>query len=201
MICLFKSLCNKIFITDTIPAPENVTLDTGDRILHWNPILQPSDLPPDFELVHNYNITYLVHMYDKDDVDTATSVTVPVDRNYLNLDDESIDINICKEQEFVVQAVVDNSHSDNSSAVSGIFTDGECYILILLHQFNPALFYVYSSCFHKFLSTFTVTDFGECLCYTSELLITISSLGLRAVPSLSGRRHIYLYNYNYVCIR
>ena len=119
-----------IFITDSVPAPENVTLDTGNRILHWNPILQPSDLPPDFELVHDYNITYLVHMYDKDDVDTATSVNVPVDRHYLDLDDESIDINICEEQEFVVQAVVNNSHSENSSAVSGIFTDGECYILI-----------------------------------------------------------------------
>ena len=120
-----------IFITDSVPAPENVTLDTGGRILHWNPILQPSDLPPDFELVHDYNITYLVHMYDKDDVDTVTSVNVPVDRNYLNLDDESIEINICEEQEFVVQAVVNNGHhSENSSAVSGIFTDGECYILI-----------------------------------------------------------------------
>ena len=122
---------NKIFITGTIPAPENVTLDTGSKILHWNPILQPSGLPPDFELVHDYNITYLVHMYDKDDVDTVTSVNVPLDRLYLNLDDESIDINICEEQEFVVQAVVNNDHySENSSAVSGIFTDGECYILI-----------------------------------------------------------------------
>ena len=106
-----------------------MTLDTGNRILHWNPILQPSDLPPDFELVHDYNIAYLVHMYDKDDVDT--SVNVPVDRNYLDLDDESIEINICEEQEFVVQAVVNNSHySENSSAVSGNFTDGECYIFI-----------------------------------------------------------------------
>ena len=60
-----------------------MTLDTGGRILHWNPILQPSDLPPDFELVHDYNIAYLIHMYDKDDVDT--SVTVPVDRLYLIL--------------------------------------------------------------------------------------------------------------------
>ena len=128
-----------IFITDSVPAPKNVTLDTGNRILHWNPILQPSDLPPDFELVHDYNITYLVHMYDKDDVDT--SVTVPVDRLYLILDDESIEINICKEQEFVVQAVVNNDlHSENSSAVSGIFTDGECYILILLHQLTLLCF-------------------------------------------------------------
>ena len=111
-----------------------MTLDTGGRILYWNPILQPSGLPPDFELVHGYNITYLVLMYDKDDVDTVTSVNVPVDRNYLNLDDESIDINTCKEQEFVVQAMVNNDlYSENSLAVSGIFYDGEWYILILLH--------------------------------------------------------------------
>ena len=140
--CLFiPSPCNKIFITDSVPAPENVTLDTGGRILHWNPILQPSGLPPDFELVHKYNIAYLVLMYDKDDVDTAISVNVPVDRHYLNLDDESIEINICKEQEFVVQAVANNDlYSENSSAVSGIFTDGECYILILLHQLTLLCF-------------------------------------------------------------
>ena len=147
-----------VLITETIPAPENVTLDTGGRILHWNPILQPSDLPPDFELVHDYNIAYLVHMYDKDDIDTAISVNMPVDRNYLNLDDESIEINICKEQEFVVQAVVNNSHSENSSAVSGNFTDGEYYVLILLHQLTFLCFMVTVPAFKSFSAQLLIVE-------------------------------------------
>ena len=121
-----QKLCLYIYNVDKIPSPKNVTLDTGGRTLHWNPILRPSDLPPDFELVHNYNITYLVLIYDKDDVDTVISVNSSMDRNYLNLRDESIEIDSCKEKEFVVQAVVNkNLHSENSSIVSGIFYDGE----------------------------------------------------------------------------
>ena len=64
-------------------------------------------------------------MYDKDGVDRGTSVKVPVDRLYLNLDERQ-HINSCAEQEFVVQAVVNNDfHSENSSAVNGAFFDGE----------------------------------------------------------------------------
>ena len=109
-----------------------MTLDTASKTLCWDHVLQPPHLPADFELVNAINITYLVHMYGKDSVNAVTSVNVPVDRNYLDLDDDSIDS--CDEQEFVVQAVVNNDHySENSSAVSGIFYDGECYMLILLY--------------------------------------------------------------------
>ena len=109
-----------------------MTLDTASKTLRWDHVFQPPHLPADFELVNAINITYLVHMYGKDNVNAVTSVNVAVDRLYLKLDDNSIDS--CAEQEFVVQAVVNNDHySENSSAVSGIFTDGECYILILLY--------------------------------------------------------------------
>ena len=108
---------------DTIPAPGNVMLDTNKKILQWNHVFQPSDLPPDFELVHVYNITYLVHVSDKD---TRTSVNVLGSRS-LNLDDEPVLLNGCAEQEFVVQAVINNElYSENSSVVSGNFSVGKC---------------------------------------------------------------------------
>ena len=101
---------------DTIPAPDNITLDTNKKILEWNHVFQPSDLPPDFELSHDYNITYLVHVSDKD---TVTSVNVPGNRNYV-----VIVLNGC-EEEFVVQAVINNElYSENSSVVSGNFSVG-----------------------------------------------------------------------------
>ena len=105
-----------------------MTLDTDNRTLKWDHVFQPSDLQSDFKVAHSgVNINYLVHMYDKDGVDGGTSVKVPVDRLYLNLDERLLEsINSCEEQEFVVQAVVNNDfHSENSSAVSGIFSDGE----------------------------------------------------------------------------
>ena len=111
--------------TDTIPAPEDVTLDTDGRLLQWNHIFQPSDLPPHFELVHNYNIAYLVHIYGRIDVGTGMSVDIPVGQNYLDLDDETVVLNGCEEQEFVVQAVIGSRVSENSSAVSGNFFVGE----------------------------------------------------------------------------
>ena len=128
-----------------------MTLDTASKTLRWDHALQPPHLPADFELVNAINITYLVHMYGKDNVNAVTSVNVPVDRLYLNLDDDSIVINICEEQTFVVQAVVNNDHySENSSAVSGIFYDGECYILILLHPLTLLCFMVTVPAFTSF---------------------------------------------------
>jgi hypothetical protein len=111
-----------ISTTDTIPAPENVTLDTDGRLLQWKHIFQPSDLPPHFELVHGYNIAYLVHIYDRNDVGTGMSVDIPVGQNYLDLDDEAVVLNGCEEQEFVVQAVIGSRVSENSSSVSGNFS-------------------------------------------------------------------------------
>ena len=106
--------------TDIIPAPENVTLDTDGRLLQWNHIFQPSDLPPHFELVHDYNIAYLVHMYDRNDVGTGMSVDIPVGQNYLDLDDEAVELNGCEEYTFAVQAVIGNSVSESSPAQSAI---------------------------------------------------------------------------------
>ena len=96
-----------IFTLDVIPAPVDVFLPTN-KTLQWTNILQPSDLPPDFKIVHNYNISYQVHVYDKDGV---SSVNVP--GNYFNL------LNECEEQNFTVQIVInDKLYSDNSSVVT-----------------------------------------------------------------------------------
>ena len=93
--------------SDMIPAPMDVTLFTKNKTLQWTNILQPSD-PPDFKIVHNYNISYQVHVYDKDGV---SSVNVP--GNYFKL------LNECEEQNFTVQTVInDDLYSDNSSVIS-----------------------------------------------------------------------------------
>ena len=79
-------------------------------------MLQPY-LPPDFELVHYFNISYCVHMkYTTDDgVEVVSTVNVLGDRNYLNLDM----LDTCIRQEFAVKAVINNElHSMNSSVVN-----------------------------------------------------------------------------------
>ena len=131
----------------SVPAPENVTLDTDNKILQWNHIFQPSDLPPDFELVHNYNITYLVRVSDKD---TVTSVSVPGNRSYLNLDDEPVVLNGCEEQEFVVQAVINNEfYSENGSVVSGNFSVGK-YSQFSVHLPHSFSYYSVAPAFASF---------------------------------------------------
>ena len=86
----------------------DVILRTNNKTLQWTNILQPSDLPPDFKIVHNYNISYQVHVYYEDGV---SSVNVP--RNYFNI------LNKCEKQNFTVQTVInDEIYSDNSSVIS-----------------------------------------------------------------------------------
>ena len=134
--------------TDTIPAPEDVTLDTDGRLLQWNHIFQPSDLPPDFELVHDYNIAYLVHIYDRNDVGTGMSVDIPVGQNYLDLDDEAVVLNGCEEQVFVVQAVIGSRISENSSSVSGNFSVGEFFDIKYVANIMMTFFISYSPHLH-----------------------------------------------------
>ena len=118
-------LCNNLFhllnFADYIPAPENITLNTATNTIHWNHVFQPSDLPSDFKLSHNYNIFYLVHGSDG----VRAPVNVPGDRNYLKLDDESILMNGCEEQNFFVQTMINNRVSINSSVVSGNLSVGK----------------------------------------------------------------------------
>ena len=64
-------------------------------------------------------------MYGNDGVSTTTPVYVPGDRNYLDLDDESIVMSGCEEQEFIVQTMINNRVSTNSSVLSGNFSVGK----------------------------------------------------------------------------
>ena len=52
-------------------------------------------------------------------------MNVPGDRNYLKIDDESILMNGCKEQDLFVQTMINNRVSKNSSVVSGNFSVGK----------------------------------------------------------------------------
>ena len=130
-----------------LPAPNNVTLVNvnGNKLLQWSHVLQPSGLPPDFELIHNFNITYLVHIkYSRDGgTETVTTVDVSGDENYLNLDV----LDICKRLEFAVQAVINTGlYSPNStqSVISNL--NGE-YIYI-----SPSLYQ------HTCITAWSVTE-------------------------------------------
>ena len=45
--------------TDTLPSPQNITLDSETEILSWSHVFHP-DLPLDFNITHECNISYLV---------------------------------------------------------------------------------------------------------------------------------------------
>ena len=84
------------------------------------PHIPASDLPPDFELDHDYNIAYLVHIYDRNDVGTGMSVDIPVGQNYLDLDDEAVVLDSCEEYTFVMQALIGSRVSGNSTALNAV---------------------------------------------------------------------------------
>ena len=107
-------------ISDVIPAPMDVTLPNNNKTLQWTNILQ-HDLPPGFKIVPNYNISYQVHVYNKDGV---SSVNVP--GNYFDL------LNKCEEQNITVRTVInDELYSSNSSVIS---FEGKCIIYIYISE-------------------------------------------------------------------
>jgi hypothetical protein len=119
----------EVTIHDTVPSPNGVTVE--DTKLKWSyNLLQPSNLPPDFELDHSFSINYLVHI-KHDGVEAVTTVNVSGDRNYLSLDNVTVDT--CKIQEFAVQAVINNElYSENSSVASNLSVPVFEYLLAYL---------------------------------------------------------------------
>ena len=110
--------------TDAVPPPHNVTLGTVSKRLQWEHPFLPQ-LPPLFDLVHGFTITFQV--YGKKDGVHMPSLSGPVSNNYFDLASEP---DYCAEHEFVVEAVSNISHElgrQNSSAVSDYFISGEFY--------------------------------------------------------------------------
>ena len=93
-------------------------LDNENKSLQWNYVLQPY-LPSGFELVHDFSISYIVHMkYDRDNgVEAVTTMNVPGNRLYLTIDE----LDTCKRRAFALQAVINNElKSENRSVVSSL---------------------------------------------------------------------------------
>ena len=108
------------FVPDTVPPPHDLTLDTVNKRLEWDHPFLPQ-LPPLFELVHGFTITFQV--YGKEHGVPFLSVTVS--NTYLDFTSDSV--THCAGYEFMVQAVINISHappSQNSSTVSGVFISG-----------------------------------------------------------------------------
>ena len=94
---------------ETIPKPTSVTLDDETGILDWTHPFHPADLPVDFQIIHEFGISYLINETDSGErgqtmVSHETSLGISHVLDY------------CKRQEFTVQTVVnDLYHSQNSS--------------------------------------------------------------------------------------
>ena len=98
-----STFSNDSFETDTVPPPHNVTLDTVNKRLQWEHPFLPQ-LPPLFELVQGFTITFQV--YGKKDGVHMPSLSGPVTNNYFDLGSVS---DYCAEHEFVVEAVTNIS--------------------------------------------------------------------------------------------
>ena len=73
-------------------------------------MFHPSDLPPEFEIVHEHNISYLVNVSGGDSGEGEESL--PSQETSLNI---SQFLDHCKRQELSVQALV-NGHFTQSSS-------------------------------------------------------------------------------------
>ena len=73
-------------------------------------MFHPSDLPPEFEIVHEHNISYLVNVSDGDSGEGEESL--PSQETSLNI---SQFLDHCRRQELSVQALV-NGHFTQSSS-------------------------------------------------------------------------------------
>ena len=73
-------------------------------------MFHPSDLPPEFEIVHEHNISYLVNVSDRDSGEGEESL--PSQETSLNI---SQFLDHCKRQDLSVQALV-NGHFTQSSS-------------------------------------------------------------------------------------
>ena len=186
ILLLYEPFC----ISDTVPTPGNVRV-TDNNMLEWSYVLQPSDLPPDFELVHDFIIAYLVHIR-VDDMEAVTTVNVSGDRNYLRLNM----VDTCKTLNISVQAVINNElYSKNSSTVinlNGKYTvSPSLYFISILNFYNHVLVPEFAD-----LSASLVTDEENVLIvevsvvtehktFSFLLLIAQVSFGLRQTQCLS----------------
>ena len=91
-----------------VPAPTDISL--VNNTLSWSHVFHPSDLPPEFEIVHEHDISYLVNVSDRDSGEGKESL--PSQETSLDI---SQFLDHCKRQEFSVQALV-NGHFTQSSS-------------------------------------------------------------------------------------
>ena len=107
MICITFSIFTVTDVNE-VPAPTDISL--VNNTLSWSHVFHPSDLPPEFGIVHEHNISYLVNVSDRDSGEGEGSL--PSQETSLNI---SQFLDHCRRQEFSVQALV-NGHFTQSSS-------------------------------------------------------------------------------------
>ena len=96
--------------TDTLPSPKNVTLDSETEILSWSHVFHP-DLPLDFNITHECNISYLVTVLHRESGEREEKMMSH--ETSLNI---SHVLDHCRRQEFTVQTLVNDIFYSQSSS-------------------------------------------------------------------------------------
>ena len=88
-------------LTDEVPSPVTLSLDSVSGIINWSRVFQPLDLPSEFELDHGFTISYLVNVTDRDSSGERIE-SLASNETSLHV---SQYLDHCSRQEFTVQAV------------------------------------------------------------------------------------------------
>ena len=96
--------------TDTLPSPQNITLDSETEILSWSHVFHP-DLPVDFNIIHECNISYLVTVLHRESGEREEKMMSH--ETSLNI---SHVLDHCRRQEFTVQTLVNDIFYSQSSS-------------------------------------------------------------------------------------
>ena len=105
-------------LTDEVPSPVTLSLDSVSGIISWSHVFQPSDLPSEFYLDHGFTISYLVNVTDRDSSGERIE-SLASNETSLNV---SQYLDHCSRQEFTVQALVNGMLSHSRS----LTTDSIC---------------------------------------------------------------------------
>ena len=94
-------------LTDEVPSPVTLSLDSVSGIVSWSHVFQPSDL----QLDHGFTISYLVNVTDRDSSGERVE-SLASNETSLNV---SQYLDHCSRQEFTVQALVNGQLSQSRS--------------------------------------------------------------------------------------
>ena len=98
-------------LTDEVPSPVTLSLDSVSGVINWSHVFQSSDLPSEFELDHGFTISYLVNVTDRDSSGERVE-SLASNETSLNV---SQYLDHCSRQEITIQTLVNGMLSQSRS--------------------------------------------------------------------------------------